>query len=81
MQLLLKIYLQKKDLLFKEDSMVKPTSPYSVSKASADLLVSAYNRTYNFETDIYETINWYLNNQKWIDDIKTGEYKKAYKLK
>ena len=25
-----------------------------------------------------ETINWYVDNQKWIDDIKSGEYKKSY---
>lgn len=35
--------------------------------------------THNFEIGIEETVNWYLNNQKWIDDIKSGEYKKAYK--
>ena len=38
-----------------------------------------WNRTYTFEDGIKETVDWYLNNQKWIDDIKTGEYKKSYK--
>ena len=38
-----------------------------------------WNRTYNFEDGIKETVDWYLNNQDWIDDIKSGEYKKAYK--
>jgi dTDP-glucose 4,6-dehydratase len=38
-----------------------------------------WDRTYTFEDGIKETVNWYVNNQKWIDDIKTGEYKKAYK--
>ena len=28
---------------------------------------------------IKETIDWYVNNQEWIEDIKSGEYKKAYK--
>lgn len=37
-----------------------------------------WNRTYTFENGIEETINWYVDNQKWIDDIKSGEYKKAY---
>ncbi len=35
--------------------------------------------TYNFEDGIKETVNWYLNNQDWIDNILSGEYKKAYK--
>ena len=38
-----------------------------------------WNRTYTFEDGIKETVDWYLNNQDWIDDIKSGEYKKAYK--
>ena len=38
-----------------------------------------WKRTYNFEEGIVETINWYVNNQKWIEDIKSGEYKNAYK--
>ena len=39
-----------------------------------------WDRTYNFEEGIKETVDWYLNNQDWIDNIKSGEYKKAYKL-
>lgn len=35
--------------------------------------------TYTFEDGIKETIDWYVNNQKWIDDIKTGAYQKSYK--
>ena len=38
-----------------------------------------WDRTYNFEDGIKETVDWYLNNQEWINDIKSGEYKKAYK--
>lgn len=38
-----------------------------------------WNRTYTFEEGIKETVDWYVNNQDWINDIKTGEYKKAYK--
>lgn len=35
--------------------------------------------SYTFEEGIKETINWYLNNQEWIDNILSGDYKKAYK--
>ena len=38
-----------------------------------------WNRTYTFEKGIEETINWYLNNEDWIKNIESGEYKKAYK--
>ena len=38
-----------------------------------------WTRTYNFEDGIKETIDWYLNNQDWINDIKSGKYKEAYK--
>lgn len=38
-----------------------------------------WKRKYNFETGMKETIDWYVNNQKWIEDIKTGKYKESYK--
>ena len=37
--------------------------------------------TYNFEVGIKETVDWYLSNQEWIDNILSGEYKNAYKGK
>ena len=37
-----------------------------------------WNRTYTFEDGIKETIDWYVNNQEWINNIKSGEYKNAY---
>lgn len=40
-----------------------------------------WNRTYDFETGIKETVEWYLNNEEWIDNIKSGEYQKAYTKK
>ena len=38
-----------------------------------------WDRTYTFEKGIEETVNWYLNNQKWIEEIKNGNYKNSYK--
>ena len=38
-----------------------------------------WERTYTFEDGIKETIDWYLNNEEWINDIKSGAYKEAYK--
>ena len=38
-----------------------------------------WDRTYTFEDGIKETIDWYLNNQDWVEDILSGKYKEAYK--
>ena len=38
-----------------------------------------WDRTYTFESGIKETIDWYVNNQDWINNIKSGEYKNDYK--
>ena len=38
-----------------------------------------WDRTYKFEDGIKETVEWYLSNQEWIDNILSGEYKNAYK--
>lgn len=38
-----------------------------------------WTRTHTFEEGIKETIDWYINNQAWIDNILSGEYKNAYK--
>lgn len=46
------------------------------TKAEKDL---GWELTYTFEDGIKETIDWYLNNKEWINDIKSGEYQKKYK--
>lgn len=51
--------LDRPDLLFSESSILKPSSPYSVSKASADLLVLAYHRTYGMDVTISRSSNNY----------------------
>lgn len=38
-----------------------------------------WTRTYTFEDGIKETIDWYINNKEWIENIKSGKYKEAYK--
>lgn len=37
-----------------------------------------WDRTYTFEDGIKETIDWYLNNEEWIKNIESGEYKNAF---
>ena len=37
-----------------------------------------WDRTYNFEDGIKDTVDWYLSHEDWIHNIESGEYKKAY---
>jgi dTDP-glucose 4,6-dehydratase len=45
------------DLASKETDKLDPTSPYSASKAAADMLVQAYNRTYGLRTHVTRCTN------------------------
>ena len=51
--------LDRPDLLFREDTPIHTSSPYSTSKASADLLTLAYHRTYNLPVTISRCSNNY----------------------
>ena len=51
--------LDRKDLFFTEETPIHASSPYSASKASADLLVLAYNRTYKLPVTISRCSNNY----------------------
>ena len=46
------------------------------SKSEKEL---GWKLTRNFEDGLKETVDWYLNNQDWINDIKSGKYREAYK--
>ncbi|NFO04766.1 dTDP-glucose 4,6-dehydratase [Clostridium botulinum] len=51
--------IDRPDLYFTEETPINTSSPYSSSKASADLLVGAYNRTYGLPTTISRCSNNY----------------------
>lgn len=51
---------------------------YAIDSTKAEKELG-WTRTYTFEEGIKETIDWYLNNTEWIDNILSGEYKEAYK--
>ena len=51
--------LDRPDLFFTEQTNLHTSSPYSASKASADLLVQAYHRTYNIPATISRCSNNY----------------------
>jgi len=51
--------LDRPDLFFTEDTPIHTSSPYSASKAAADLLVQAYHRTYGLPVTISRCSNNY----------------------
>ena len=51
--------LDRPDLLFTEENPIKTSSPYSASKAGADLQVMAYHRTYGLPVTISRCSNNY----------------------
>jgi len=48
---------------FNEDDILKPSNPYSATKASADLLVGSYKRTYGIDSIITRCTNNFGPNQ------------------
>ena len=48
------------------------------SKSEEEL---GWQLTYDFDKGMEDTVNWYLNNEEWINDIKNGNYKEAYPKK
>lgn len=45
------------------------------TKAETEL---GWTRKYDFDEGIKATIDWYLNNQDWVQNIESGEYRDAY---
>jgi len=38
-----------------------------------------WNPSVNMEEGLLKTINWYLSNKKWLDNVTSGDYKSYYK--
>ncbi|MBN1457602.1 MAG: dTDP-glucose 4,6-dehydratase [Sedimentisphaerales bacterium] len=73
------------DRLGKDNSLIKHVKDrpghdrrYAIdsSKIMAEL---GWKPTVTFEEGIVSTIDWYLNNKKWLDTVVSGEYQKYYK--
>lgn len=45
------------------------------TKAETEL---GWTRKYNFDDGMQSTIDWYLENQDWVQNIESGEYRNAY---
>ncbi len=33
----------------------------------------------NFETGLEKTVDWYLTNEEWLENVTSGSYQKYYK--
>lgn len=55
--------LERSDMLFTEDMKLSPSSPYSCSKASADMLILSYAKTYGLPVTISRCSNNYGERQ------------------
>lgn len=51
---------------------------YAIDSTKAEKELG-WELTYTFEKGIKETVDWYLKNTDWINNILSGEYKDAYK--
>ena len=65
---------------FTEDTPLRPNNPYSASKASADMLVRSYHKTFGLDTVITRCSNNFGPNQddtklipRFIKKLKAGE--------
>ena len=47
------------------------------SKINKDL---GWNPSVSFEEGLSRTIDWYLNNKEWLENVTSGEYQNYYKL-
>ncbi|EFW39127.1 dTDP-glucose 4,6-dehydratase [Treponema phagedenis F0421] len=34
-----------------------------------------WHRNFDFESGLTDTVNWYLNNKEWINNVRSGEYR------
>lgn len=50
---------------------------YAIDNTKITTLLG-WEPTYTFEQGIKETIEWYLNNTEWIENIVSGEYTNYY---
>ena len=69
------VYGSRAEGSFVETDALNPSSPYSASKASADLLVNAYHVTYGLEVTVTRSTNNYGPNQhpeKFIPRLVTN---------
>lgn len=74
------VYGDRLDGLFKEEDKLTPSNPYSATKASAEMLVLSYHRTYGINYLLTRTSNNYGERQyreklipKSLDNLRNGK--------
>jgi dTDP-glucose 4,6-dehydratase len=66
-----------KDLITYVEDRLGHDRRYAIdnSKITTEL---GWEPSYTFEQGIAETIEWYLNNQEWLEQVKSGDYQQYY---
>ena len=58
------------------DKLDKCTSTDDLNKIKNEL---GWEPSLQFDEGLSKTIDWYLNNKSWINNVTSGEYQKYYK--
>jgi len=51
--------------------------PFGFTKLQKEL---GWESSFQFEEGIEKAVRWYLDNQEWMDNITSGEYKRKYEI-
>ena len=86
---LIHIYVYKRQLLGRPEGTSEKLITYVTDRAGHDLRYAidssklknelGWEPTLQFEEGIEKTVRWYLDNQKWIDNVTSGQYQKYYR--
>ena len=64
-----------------DNSKLKAFSLNAVNAASKINSELGWEPSLQFEEGLNKTVDWYMNNQKWLDNVTSGEYQKYYDQK
>lgn len=76
-KIILKLLGKSEDLITFVNDRPGHDLRYAIDSTKAEKELG-WKLTYNFDNGIKETVDWYMNNLDWINDIKTGKYKDSY---
>lgn len=76
-KLILKTLNKSEDLIKYVDDRLGHYRRYAIDSIKIQKELG-WKPKYTFKEGIQETIQWYLNNQKWMENVTTGQYEKYY---
>ena len=55
-------------------------NPHAVDSSKIETELG-WSRTFSFDKGLKKTVEWYLNNQDWLENIQSGKYHKVQIIK